>query len=638
MSFDLLLTLGVLLATFVVLLMDRLSADAVFVGGLVVVVTGGVIDLEQALRGFGNSTLLALGSLYVVAAGLRETGALDMASHYVLGEERSIRRLLLRMCPSVTVYSAVLNNTPVVAMGIPAIRGWCRRHGVSPSKLLMPLSFAAILGGICTLIGTSTNLVVHGLLQSHGLEGLGFFELAWVGVPCALIGLAYVIVVAPALTPERVDIRQEEEEERAELIEVELAADSPLVGETVEAANLRLLPGLTLVRIERGTEHIAPVQADETLYPGDRLLFVTTKMGNEEHEKPPIEASDLERTESNGHADMEEYERVGASPRRDLDHPVFPGLRLAYTDVEREADRELHQVVVREGSSLIGEAISDIPFRQRFGAAVTGMRRGGERLEPPFTDVRIRPGDVLLLDTQRGFRGAHETAEEFVVTSEAGGEVDKTEAAARRQREQMRPRGGGWQLRVAVAVIVGIIALAGSGVLHIALAGALGAFTMVAAGILSPGEAREAVDWNVLLVIGAALGLGQAMEASGAAQMIGEGIVDATRPFGPYGLLAGLILATAILTNILTNNGAVALMFPIALSVAESQQLAPRAFVISMTLAASMAFITPIGYQTNLMVYGPGNYRFLDFTRVGGPLQLLLWIVLLVLPPLVWPL
>jgi di/tricarboxylate transporter len=266
------------------------------------------------------------------------------------------------------------------------------------------------------------------------------------------------------------------------------------------------------------------------------------------------------------------------------------------------------------------------------------MRRGGERLDPPFTDVRIQPGDVLLLDTQRGFRGAHETSEAFFVTSEAGGEVEKTEEEARAQREEMRPHGGGWQLRLAVAVIVGVVGLVGSGAMHIAVAGPLGALVIVAAGILSPGQAREAVDWNVIVVIGAALGLGQAMEASGAAEMMGEAIVGATSTWGPYGLLAGIVLATALLTNIVTNNGAVALMFPIALSVAESQGLAPRAMMVSITLAASMAFITPIGYQTNLMVYGPGNYRFLDFARVGGLLQVLLWIVVLILAPLVWPL
>ncbi len=195
----------------------------------------------------------------------------------------------------------------------------------------------------------------------------------------------------------------------------------------------------------------------------------------------------------------------------------------------------------------------------------------------------------------------------------------------------------GGKLRLAVVVIVGIVGLVGSGTLHIAVAGPLGALVLIAAGVLTPGQAREAVDWNVLLVIGAALELGQAMEASGAAQMLGEGIVEATGTFGLYGLLAGVVLATALLTNILTKNGAVALMFPIALSVAEGQGVDPRAMMVAITLTSSMAFITPIGYQTNLMVYGPGNYRFLDFTRVGGLLQILLWGLVIILAPLVWP-
>jgi di/tricarboxylate transporter len=640
MSAELLITLGILAGVVVALLFDFLSADAVLLAGLVGVILGGVIDVETALQGFGNPTLLALGTLYVVAAALRETGALDIASRYILGEEKRTRRLLLRMCPSVTVYSAFLNNTPVVAMGIPAIRGWCQRHGVSPSKLLMPLSFAAILGGICTLIGTSTNLVVHGLLQSHGLEGLGFFELAWLGVPCAVLGLGYVIFIAPALTPDRADIREEEEAERSQLVEVEIAPDSPLVGETVEEADLELMPGLSLVRIDRGAEEIAPVDEAETLRAGDRLLFTTVSSDDEGAARrgASVEASSLEAPTEGAPEELADAERTTEAPRRDLDLSAFPGLRLAYTDVEEQEDRELHQVVVRAGSSLIGEKLSDIPFRERFGAAVTGLRRQGRRLDDPVKDVRIRPGDVLLLDTKRGFREAHEESEAFFVTSEAGGETEKTEAEAQARQDEMRTEGSTWQIRLAAAVVVAIVGSVAVGLLDIAVAGTLGAITVIAAGILTPGQAREAVDWNVLIVIGAALGLGQAMEASGAAQLIGRGVVDLTKTLGPYGILGGIVFATAVLTNVITNNGAVALMFPIALSVAESQGLDPRPLMIGMTLAGSMSFITPIGYQTNLMVYGPGNYRFLDFARVGGLLQVLLWVLIIVLAPLVWPL
>lgn len=608
MSFELILTLGVMCLALIALMLDVMSPDAILVGGLVIVTMGGVIDLETAMQGFGNATLLALGALYVVAAALRETGALDMASQFVLGQGKDVRRLLLRMCPSVTVYSAFLNNTPVVAMGIPAIRGWCRRHDVSPSKLLMPLSFASIFGGICTLIGTSTNLVVHGLLQSHGMPGFTFFELAWVGLPCAVVGLAYVIFVAPSMLRERADIRAEEEAERADLVEAELAANSPLVGETVHENELEFLPGLALVQIERGDREIAPVAHTETLRAGDRLLFVPTGAKNRE-----------------------------ARPE-EVDLAPYPGLRLALTDIEQAEDRELHQVVVREGSSLIGEKCGEIDFPARFRAAVTGIRRGGQRLEPPLTDVTLQPGDTLLLDTERGFREAFEESEEFFVTSEAGGETEKTEEEATEQRQAMRIETEQWKLWLSVGVIVAIVGTVTAGITHIALAGALGAMVLVAAGVINPGGARESVDWNVLIVIGAALGLGQAMEASGAAQLIGQGVVDATKTLGPYGLLAGIVVATTLLTNVVTNNGAVALMFPVALSVAESQGFDPRALMVSMTLAGSLAFITPIGYQTNLMVYGPGNYTFFDFTRVGTPLQVLLWIVIVITAPLVWAL
>ncbi len=609
MSFELVLTLSVVGVALVGLMLDLLSPDALFIGGLVIVTLGGVIDLETAMQGFGNPTLLALGSLYVVAAALRETGALDAASQFVLGHDQDVRRLLLRMTPSVTVYSAFLNNTPVVAMGIPAIRGWCQRHGVSPSKLLMPLSFASIFGGICTLIGTSTNLVVHGLLQSHGMPGFSFFELAWVGVPCAIVGLLYIIFIAPSMLQDRVDIRAEEEEERAELVEVELAANSPLVGETVAHNELEFLPGLVLVSIERGNREIAPVEETETLQAGDRLLF----------------------------APMQEAEQQ-ASPPEDIDLSPYPGLRLALTAIETDEGRELHQVVVREGSSLIGEQVAEVGFLERFGAAVTGLRRAGKRLTPPFGDVTLQPGDTLLLDTERGFREAFEESEEFFVTSEAGGEVEKTDEEAKQQRKAMRTDANRRGMWLSVAVIIGIVGAVTAGWMHIAVAGSLGAVLLIGAGIINPGEARESIDWNVLIVIGAALGIGQAMEASGAARLIGEGIVSATQALGLYGILAGIVVATTLITNVVTNNGAVALMFPVVLSVAESQGFDPRALMVSMTLAGSLALITPIGYQTNLMVYGPGNYTFFDFFRVGGPLQIILWIVIILAAPFIWAL
>jgi len=604
MTPDVLITVSVLVCVFAALAVDLWTPDAVLLVGLTAVTVTGVVDLETALLGFANPTLLALGSLYVVAAALRESGALDRAVQFLLGEgRRGIRRVLVRMCPSVSIYSAFLNNTPVVAMGIPALRRWGRRQGVSASKLLIPLSYAAILGGLCTLIGTSTNLVVHGLLESHGYEGFGFFELAWIGVPCAIAGLTYVIFVSPFLTPDRVDIREEEERQRALLVELELTDGSPLVGKSVEAAKVEILPGLRLVRINRGEREIAPVPSRGELRAGDRLFYEAS-----EDDEPPVP-----------------------------NLVAYPGLQLVARtprEIRRTGRaRELHEAVVREGSRLAGSTVEEVRFLERFGAAVTGVRRGGHRLRAPVGEVVLHSGDVLMLDTGAGFREAFEDVGEFLVTTEAGGEGPEE-----RLEDPTEVRPGGRHLVVSVAVLVGVVALVATGTLHVALAGMLGVTALIALRVIEPARARESVDWSVLLVIGAALGLGQAMEASGTADLVGGGIVDLTASYGSRVVLAGVVVATALLTEIITNNGAVAIMFPIVISVAQTLGVEPRALFVSVTLAGSMSLMTPIGYQTNLMVYGPGNYRFTDFFRVGAPLQVVLWVVVIALAPIVWPL
>ncbi|MDZ7771555.1 MAG: SLC13 family permease [Balneolaceae bacterium] len=604
MGIDQLIIFGVLFLAFVAMAADLWSPDAVLLTALAVVVVAGIIELEEAFLGFGNTTLLALGCLYVVAAALRDSGALDLASEFILGQKtRNVRNILLRLCPSVSLYSAFLNNTPVVAMGIPAIRSWSLKNRVPASKLLIPLSYAAILGGLCTLIGTSTNLITHGLLQSHGYPGFTFFELAWLGVPCAVAGLIYLVLVSPKLTPARRDIRYEEERIRELLVELEVTPSSPIIGKKVREAGLQELPGFYLSRINRNGREIAPVPDDVALRSGDHLL----------------------------------YAAKGGIAAQVPDLGGYPGLRLALQpprDINRDdkIDRELHQVVIKEGSRLAGYTIEEAKLLERFGAAVTGVRRRGKRVEQPLGKFELHLGDVLLLDTGRGFRGAYEDTEDFFLTSEAGGEAPGV------SESRMEQRPGGKDLYLSAGVLAGIVLVVILGWMHIALAGILGVALLLAFNVIEAGEARKSVDWTVLIVIGAALGLGRAMEVSGAAALVGEGLVQLTLDYGPYTVFAGVVLATAVTTEIITNNGAVALMFPVVLSLSEMQGLDPRGLIIAMTLAASMSLLTPIGYQTNLMVYGPGNYRFTDFFKVGFPLQLILWTVIIVLGPLLWPL
>ncbi|WP_440999969.1 SLC13 family permease [Fodinibius sp. SL11] len=604
MGFDIIITILVLILAFAALIVDLWSPDAVLMTAVGIVTAAGVISLEQAVRQFGNTTILALATLYIIAAALRNSGALDYASEFILGKgSQNIRKILLRMTPSVSIYSGFLNNTPIVAMGIPAIRSWARKYEVSSSKLLIPLSYAAILGGMCTLIGTSTNLIAHGLLQSNGMAGFSFFELAWLGVPCAIIGLTYIIVISPIITPDRTDIREEEEAQRKSLVELEITEESSLVGEAVSEANLQKLPGFRLVRINRNGDELAPVPEKEKLRSGDHLFYAPKE----------------------GFAEI--------SP----DLTDYPGLKLAVKpprEIKREKkkDRELHQVVVKEGSRLVGSTVEEAKLLDRFGAAVTGVRRGEKRINEDLGDFVLRPGDVLLLDTKRGFQQAHEDSADFYLTSEAGGEAPTT------NHQETRKQEFGKDLYVSVFVLISVIASVTAGIFHIALAGILGVALLMAFDVIEPGEAKESIDWTVLIVIGAALGLGKAMEVSGAAEMIGDGMVGLTSDYGPRVILVGLVLVTALLTETITNNGAIALMFPIALSIAQSQGLNPRAFIVSITLVSSMALLTPIGYQTNLMVYGPGNYKFTDFFKVGFPLALVLWIVVIILAPIIWPL
>ena len=602
MSIDIIIIIAVLVLTFVALIADLWSPDAILLTALALVTASGVLSLEEAFLGFGNTTILALGSLYVVGGALRESGALDRASEFILGKEtRSIQRILMRLCPSVSVYSAFLNNTPIVAMGIPAIRSWSQKNHIPVSKLLMPLSFAAILGGLCTLIGTSTNLITHGLLESHGFRGLSFFELAWVGVPCAISGLIYLIFISPKLTPARRDIRYQEERNRELLVELEITKGADIIGQTVDEAGLTGFSGFYLSRINRNELEIAPVPDEDRLRAGDHLF----------------------------------YAAEGGIAAKAPDVDGYPGLQLAYQPPRKikrdERDRELHQVVVKEGSRLVGSSVEDAQLLERFGAAVTGVRRRGKRVNQPLGDFVLHAGDVLLLDTGRGFRGAYEDTEDFFLTSEAGGD-DPADVA---EIKEHRP--GGKDLYVSVAVLIGIVSSVAAGLLHISLAGILGVAVLLAFDVIEAGEARKSVDWTVLIVIGAALGLGKAMEVSGAAVIIGQGMVDLTNAYGPRTVLAAVVVVTVIMTEVITNNGAVALMFPIALSVAETQGIEARGLIIGITLAASMSLITPIGYQTNLMVYGPGNYKFTDFFKVGFPLQVTLWAVVIILTPIIWP-
>lgn len=578
-------TLAVIAVAILLIVKDVAPPDVMLFTALVVLMAAGVVTPVQGLAGFGNTAVATVGALFIVAAGMRSTGVLENASRSVLGRGGPLWRALARLTTSSAVLSAFLANTPVVAMGVPTVTAWAKRNQVSPSRLLIPLSYASILGGICTLIGTSTNLVSHGLLLRHGMPGLGFFELSAIGVPCAVLGIAYLVRVAPRVLEDRVPIPTVGDDVRRYLVEMRLTDPSPLIGKTIVEAGLRHLPGLFLVRVERATGTISPVGPDVRLLSGDLLTFAGV------------------------------VESI-------VDLRTFDGLTPTASGRPRDTSRwELHEAVISPGSPLVGSNIRDASFRGRYNAAVLAVHRHGERIEGRIGDIVLRPGDTLLIEAAEAFSRTFRDSPDFYLVSRVG-----DSAAPRRNRAF-----------TAVLILIAMVTLAALEVVPIVVSALGAAIAMVVTRCLSLGAAKRSIDWSVLITIGSALGIAMALETSGAAAILARGVAGAGASFGAVGVLGAVILGALILNAIVANAAAVAIMFPVAVSAATGLGLDPRPFVIGITIGAALSMSTPI-YQVNLIVYGPGGYRFTDFARVGVPLQLLLAVLCVLLIPLIWPL
>lgn len=565
----------------------RFGPDIVLMGVLVTLLLTGILDAKEAISGFANPGVVTVAMLYVVAAGLKETGGLGMLAAPFLGRPKSTLEAQSRVIFPVAVLSAFLNNTPIVAMFIPMLAEWSRRNRLALSRLLLPLSYATILGGCCTLIGTSTNLVVKSLVDEYAashpgtadvpqISHFGMFTMSGVGLPVAIVGMGYLLLMGRRL------LRAEEgtlasEDARRYDVEMLVEPDSPMVGRTVEQAGLRHLPGLFLSRIERSDETIIAVGPEQTLHAGDTLVFV----GLMESVK------DLQK---------------------------FRGLTPSGVKKDSGRARQLNrmiEVVISPASPLVGQSIREGQFRTRYGAVVIAVHRFGERVKGKIGDVVVRPGDTMLLEAPTGWSRSHRDSKDFYVVSE------HSEAAAPRHERA-------WVSIGILALIVLGLSFAGKlGMSEMAVAMA-GAAAMIAMRCCTGPQARSSVDWQVLIVIGAAFGLGRAMEKTGLATMLAELTLGSVSGAGPIAMMAALYALTLVCTIFITNNAAAVLAFPIAASAAQQAgmtDLTPFAIVIA--LAASLEFATPLGYQTNLMVMGPGGYRFMDYVRFGGPLTVL---------------
>lgn len=588
MGFEAWLTLAVVVLCVGLLATNRFPSDAVMVGGLTLLLLAGVLSPGEALAGLANEGMVTVAVLYVVVSGLYETGGTAWVSQALLGRPSSVAHAQVRLMAPVAALSAFLNNTPVVAMFIPAVQDWAKRHNIPVSQLMMPLSYAAIAGGTCTLIGTSTNLVVNGLLlKETDTPGLGFFDIAWVGIPTLLMTIAFTILFGRRLLPERQSVVSRMADAREYTVEMLVEPHSPLDGKTIEHAGLRQLPGMYLVEVDRDGHILPAVSPQTSLRGGDRLLFA-------------------------GVVDSV------------LDLQKIRGLKPATNQLFKlhapRHERCLVEAVVSESFPLLGKSIREGRFRTLYQAAIIAVARNGERIQSKIGNIVPRPGDTLLMETHPSFLERYRNTRDFLLISRLDNSTPPRHERA-------------W---LAVLVMAGMVLLAAFGILTMLEAAMLAAGMMLLLRCTSASSARKSVDWQVLVVIAASFGMGTALEKSGAAHAV-AGTLLALAGDNPWATLALVFVATSVLTNLITNNAAAALMFPIALAAAARLDVSVLPFAIVIMKAASASFATPIGYQTNLMVLGPGGYRFTDYLRLGVPLTVLTGAITILVAPLIWP-
>jgi len=593
-----LFTLIVVGVMMILLVREAAGSDTLLLGALMVLMLGGVVTPREALAGFSNTGVAVIAGLFIISAAIQHSGALYAVSQ---GFFRTVPRqhlspVLFRMMLPVTVLSAFVANTPILMIFVPIIKKWSENIRISGSKLFIPLSYAAILGGLCTLIGTSTNLVVHGLMIANGYRGLKMFELAWIGVPCAIVGIAYVVFWGHRFLPDRKDVSALVSENKKEyVVEMRVIASSPLIGKTVREAGLRNLRGLFLIDIERRGECLGPISSKEILEAEDRLMFAGL---------------------------------TGAV----VDLQEIPGLVPAAEGLfEKDfATLKTHLVeaVISATSPILGQTVKDANFRERYGAGVVAVHRNGERIVSKIGSIGLRVGDTLLLFASDNFLVRWKDSQDFYLVSSLKTMLPKTHKRA--------------PLVLALTALMVLFILLGPeganlvkgiSILHCVFAAA---FLMVLTRCIEIPTAKKSIRWDILVTIAASFGISQALTNSGASDMIAGWVVAQASGWGPHGVLLAIYLLTMLVTEVITNNAAAAMAFPIAMSTAKQLGVDPMPFFITIALAASAGFATPIGYQTNLIVQAAGSYRFKDYLKIGIPLDLICCAIAVTLIPLVW--
>jgi len=592
MNLEILFVFALLVVTFASMVTEKLPLDIAAMLAFSALVVGGILTPAEAFRVFSNEAAITVACMFVVSAALDRTGVMDKIAHRldrVAG--RSDGSVLLVMLPMVVLLSAFVNNTPVVAVFMPIMISLAASRGLKPSKLLIPLSFASILGGMCTLIGTSTNILVSASAQELGVEPLGMFELGRAGWPLAVAGLVYLVTVGRPLLPSRDTLASMLQFTAAKeyLAEVIVVAGSPLIGKRVVDTPLASQPKVRVLDVDRGGQPVITPLDDLTLECGDRLRLST----------PLVSVLELNRLKG-----------VELLPKATL------GVELVGSQKAVVAE-----CVIGPRSSLMGRSIRDVNFRRRYGVLVLAIHRQGVHLSENIGEVRLHTGDTLLVEGPESAVNELRGHRDFLLL------LDVPETARRRHKQVF-----------AVAAVASVVALAATNVLPIAALAVIAAVFVVASGCLDVDDAYESVDWKIIFLIFGMLALGMALEKTKGAELVAHALIRGLGGWGPVPVLAVVVLLASTLTNFLSNNAVAVLLTPIAVQAATAMHVSPRPFLVAVAIGASACFATPIGYQTNTLVYGAGGYRFVDFIRVGLPLNLLVCALAVWLIPRLWPL
>jgi di/tricarboxylate transporter len=568
-------------------------AETIALGILVALVAGGALTPEQAFAAFGNEALATVCAMFVLSAALVRTGAVAFIGRRILAVGgKSEWRVLITVMLSAAACSSFINNTPVAVIFVPIVLGVAEVSGLHASKLLLPMSYATIVGGMSTIVGTSTNVLVSSMLPRFGFAPLDFFE----PLPLALIGLAltvaYMTLVGRRFLPERDTLtsRVSGGEIREYVTELSIPDGSPLAGKSLREAVLERAPQALVLQVIRGEEILSP-DPRRVLRAGDALIV-----------KGDVNAL------------LALQRRQGVELSSELAAPALEA---------RPRNLTLVELLVRPASAAIGERVGELELRARHGAAVIAVQRAGIHLREKVADLRLRFGDVLLVEADAAALAHLHAAPEFIVLEGVNERVMLTHKA--------------WMALTTIAAVVAL-AVVQVPVLPISVLAVSGALALLACGCIGVREAYRSVDLSIVFLIGGTIALGSALEASGAAELVARGIVRLVEPLGALAMLSAIYLIANATTALVSNTSAAVLMLPIAISTARQAGLDPTPFVIAVLFAASIDFSTPFGYQTNTFVYGPGGYRFLDYVRVGGPLNLMWWALATAAIPCFWPL